>query len=844
MPLVDTRPKHCARSGHPQDAAPAPRCTKLVDTVSPRFFFRGMRKLCNPLNFGPILLVVGLGAVSSLEAQAQRRCRVADVSVTPPDAQARVGASYPFLALAYDATGTPCDNQPTITWRSSNPSIAVIDASGIARAIAVGTAHITATAGVGAAARSGSSVLTVDNTEVAPVAAGPGNIRYVPGRPTGPGYAAFDRQPDGSGPAEGIVVAPLQLSLARGESQYLDFHAARADGSNAQRVPIVFGVDPGGERTVAVDTLGLVTSLSEPGLATVRLTVPGNPRIQPIPIRVEVRADSLRFNHPRLSITPGSTDTLSIYGPGLARAVNPRGLFRFASTDTTKVRVNPFDAIVTAVAPGRARIIAQSSLYQDIVAEINVHRAVTRLDLTPADSQVTIAIGGSVTLRATALAGDGTPVPEAPLTWRVGDSTTVTFDPATGVVRGRRTGMTDITVRVPAGVDTDSIRTIHVRVVAGGLAATPSRIGIPHDSRAPVDVVILDDQRNAVGSAMSLLTWTSSADTVARVEGDAIVTQRPGRARLTARALWDSTVTVDAYVVGDVIVAGQYQGRRDLLVKWNAGQNWSPLTSDSLVELQAAWSPDLTRVLFCAQAPVQQRTPTSALYLMNMDGSQRVRLTDDSAMVRFPVFVPGSRRVVFEWSRGGRQQVWALDSAGATPRQLTQTPSANMAPSVAPDGRRLAYVSSRESSPGHSTWGIYTATLDGADERPFLSVPPGQRVDAPVYAPDGRALYFLRSEQGRPPTQRVYRRALDAAPGDTAVALTPPTLFVRSFSVSGDGAVLALNVLETQGNQQASHVVLYTVATGATQTLDSSPEERLASPVLRPPTPSSAAPQH
>jgi dipeptidyl aminopeptidase/acylaminoacyl peptidase len=469
---------------------------------------------------------------------------------------------------------------------------------------------------------------------------------------------------------------------------------------------------------------------------------------------------------------------------------------------------------------------------------------VTRLELTPADSQVTIAIGGSVTLRARALAGDGTPVPEAPITWRVGDSTTVAFDPATGVVRGRRTGVTEIAVRVPAGVDTDSIRIIRVRVVAGGLAASPARVGIPHDSRTPVDVAILDDQHTAVGSAMSLLTWTSTADTVARVEGDAIVAMRPGRARLTARAVWDSTVTVDAFVVGDVIVAGQHDGHRDLLVKWNAGQNWSPLTSDSLVELQAAWSPDLTRVLYSAQAPVTQRTPTAALYLMNVDGSERVRLTDDSSMVRFPAFVPGSRRVVFEWSRGGRQQVWALDSAGAAPRQLTQTPTANMAPSVSPDGRRIVYVSSREGSPGHSTWGVYSAAVDGTDERPVLSVPAGQRVDAPIYSPDGRSLYFLRTEQGRPPTQRVYRRAVDVTPGDTAVAVSPPALFIRSFSVSADGGVLALNVLEAaQGGQQSSHVVLYTVATGATQSLDASPEERLASPVLRPPTPPSAVPQ-
>jgi hypothetical protein len=79
--------------------------------------------------------------------------------------------------------------------------------------------------------------------------------------------------------------------------------------------------------------------------------------------------------------------------------------------------------------------------------------------------------------------------------------------------------------------------------------------------------------------------------------------------------------------------------------------------------------------------------------------------------------------------------------------------------------------------------------------------------------------------------------------GDTAVALTPPALFVRSFSVGGDPNLLALNLLEQgQRNQQLSRVVLFTVTTGATAALDASPEEQLASPALRPATPAAPAP--
>ncbi len=788
--------------------------------------------------FRTLTVAAAVVVVAATDAQAQRACRVTEVVVTPPEAETRVGNTYPFLAVAYDASGNPCENV-AFTWTSRTPAVATIDPAGIARGLAVGQTTITARSGRGAAARSGTATLNVVAAEaIQTQAEGPGNIRPVLGRPTGPGYAAFDRQPDGTGPAEGLYVDPLQMTLVRGESRYLDFRAVRADGQNASRLPIIMTVDPGGERVATVDSFGLITAHGEAGMATVRMVVPGSARIQPKLVRVEVRADSLRFNRTVISVQPGAIETLSVYIPAQQRALDPSGLFQFSSSDPSRVRVNPVQPIIEAIAPGTARVVAQSAIYPELVLTVNVHRRVHQLALLPADSLRTIAIGGSDTVRAQALAEDGMRVPEAPLSWRLSDTTVVAFDPVTGVVRGRRAGVTDISVSAPTGRDSATTRSIRIRVVAGGLSASRSRLGLPHGERTPIDVVLLDDRRQPVGSAMGMLTWTSSADTVARVEGGHIAAVRPGRARLTGRATWDSTVAVDVFVVGDVIVAGSFEARRDLIMKWNAGQRWSPLTADSLVELQSAWSADLTRLLFTAQPALPQRTPTSALYRMNLDGSERVRLTDDSAMIRFPSFVGNGPRVVFESNRGGRQQVWALDSAGATPRQVTRTPAANMAPAVAPDGTRLAYVSVRETSPGRSASGIYLSALDGSDERLLVAAAQGQRLDNPVFAPDGRSVLFVRSESGRPPVQRVWRMSLGGQAGDTAVALTPPTLFVRSFSVGGDPNLLALNLLE-QGprNQQLSRVVLFTVTTGATAALDASPEEQLASPALRPATP-------
>src|SRR6185503_15463930 len=90
-----------------------------------------------------------------------------------------------------------------------------------------------------------------------------------------------------------------------------------------------------------------------------------------------------------------------------------------------------------------------------------------------------------------------------------------------------------------------------------------------HRRAAAARVALLDDSRNNVGSANSYLTWTVAPDSVLRIDnGNTLVALKPGHARLTGRAPWDSTVALDVFVVGDLLVVAQHQGQRDLLMKW------------------------------------------------------------------------------------------------------------------------------------------------------------------------------------------------------------------------------------------------------------------------------------
>jgi len=162
--------------------------------------------------------------------------------------------------------------------------------------------------------------------------------------------------------------------------------------------------------------------------------------------------------------------------------------------------------------------------------------------------------------------------------------------------------------------------------------------------------------------------------------------------------------------------------------------------------------------------------------------------------------------------------------------------SPNSAPDVSSDGRKVLFVSLRQMPGSSRNYDIWEMNLDGTGERRLTTAP--RTEDSPHYAPDGRSFYYLRDEGGSPPTKRIYRQALSDSTGATAEPITPVGMFVRAFSVSGDGNLIVLTKLESvRGVGEVPRAVLFTPATGAAVAIQVGPGEQLAAPVFRPVTP-------
>jgi len=102
---------------------------------------------------------------------------VASVSVTPPSATVLAGQSVQLTATPKDANGNALSGR-TVTWSSSNPSVAVADVNGKVTGVAPGSATITATS----EGKSGTATITVTNVPVASVTVTPASASVAAGQ--------------------------------------------------------------------------------------------------------------------------------------------------------------------------------------------------------------------------------------------------------------------------------------------------------------------------------------------------------------------------------------------------------------------------------------------------------------------------------------------------------------------------------------------------------------------------------------------------------------------------------------------------------------------------------------
>jgi serine/threonine-protein kinase len=240
----------------------------------------------------------------------------------------------------------------------------------------------------------------------------------------------------------------------------------------------------------------------------------------------------------------------------------------------------------------------------------------------------------------------------------------------------------------------------------------------------------------------------------------------------------------------------EVDGVRQLFLRTVANGKEQQLTRDPNDHIQPAWSPDGKHLAFVRATTNGGKLDPNDINGWYQDGGviwtidiatgRETRLVEDAFN---PSYSPTGGRLAFDAAWAGARRIWIADSTGRNPRQITSDSSeavVHTGPRWSPDGSRLSFrrVEKIKSDIAAVDLASQTLTRVTNDNIPDMD---------PVWAPDGRHLYFASSRGGG---MNLWRAAVGpgGAPTGSAEQLTTGAGDDIEPTLAPDGSRLAFAV--------------------------------------------------
>ena len=184
------------------------------------------------------------------------------------------------------------------------------------------------------------------------------------------------------------------------------------------------------------------------------------------------------------------------------------------------------------------------------------------------------------------------------------------------------------------------------------------------------------------------------------------------------------------------------------------GGNPQNLTNDRNEDWYPSWSPDGKRIAFMSlrDGHIIDVAPTYEIYVMDADGGNPQNLTNDLNDDRYPSWSPDSKRIVFTAERPGHfrskfgitDEIYVMDADGKNQQRLTENRKNDWFPSWSPDGERIAFAADRKGD--SENLDIYVMDADGGNQQNLTN---NRRDDwSPSWSSDSRRIAFSSWRDG------------------------------------------------------------------------------------------------